>query len=69
MASCFWPWDAGFEFYKVHGCMHTLCSYIQDLKLRIFEDLRFYGTVVSVQRRNNTAKVIMRKFTNGAVRL
>jgi hypothetical protein len=28
-----------------------------------------YGTVVPVQRKINTTKVIMRKFTNGAVRL
>jgi len=37
--------------------------------MRISEDLGPYGTVVPMQGRNNTAKVIMRKFTNGAFRL
>jgi hypothetical protein len=36
-----------------------LGSYKQDLKIRIIEDLGPYGTVVPMQRRNNTAKVIM----------
>jgi hypothetical protein len=49
--------------------MHILCSYKQDLKIRIIEDLEPYGTVVPMQMRNNAAKVIMPKFTNGAVRL
>lgn len=55
--------------HKFHGCMNTLCSYKHDLKIRITENLGPHGTVVPVQRRNNTAKIIMRKFTNGVVRL
>lgn len=57
MASCFKTWDARFEFRKVHGRIHTLCSYKQDLKKRIFEDLGPCGAVVPMQGRNNTAKV------------
>ena len=49
--------------------MHILCSYKQDLKIRIIEDLGPYGTVVPMQTRNNAAKVIMPRFTNGTVRL
>jgi len=49
--------------------MYKSCSYKQNLKLRIIEDFGPYGTVVPMQRKNNTAKLIMRQFTNGAVRL